>query len=71
MALSCRKKLSALFKVLSKHDEKLLCLNCFHSYSAENKLKEHKNVCDNHDCCYIEMPKKIIKYQNTTIEKNL
>ena len=26
-------------------------LNCFRSFSTENKLKEHKNVCKNHDYC--------------------
>ena len=31
----------------------------------ENKLKKHKNVCENHDYCYVEMPEeynKILKY---------
>ena len=31
---------------------------------TENKLKKHKNVCENHDYCYVEMPKednKILK----------
>ena len=34
------------------------CLNCFCSYSTENKPKKHKNVCKNHDYCYVEMPKE-------------
>ena len=29
-------------------------------YTTENKLKNHKKLCENHDCCYVEMP--IIKY---------
>ena len=29
---------------------------CFHSYTTENKLENHKNVCENHDYCYVEMP---------------
>ena len=50
------KKLPPLFcKISSKHDRGIFCLNCFHSFSAKNKLKEHEIVCKNHDYCYIEM----------------
>ena len=41
------------------------CLNCFQSYTTENKLKKHKKVYEDHDCCYVEMPEKdnkILKY---------
>ena len=41
------------------------CLNCFHSYRTENKLKKHEIVCNNQDYCYVEMPiedNKILKY---------
>ena len=24
----------------------------------KNKLKKHNNVCENHDYCYVEMPKE-------------
>ena len=44
--------------------ENFYCLNCFQSYTAENELKKHKKVCENHDYCYVEMPKednKILK----------
>ena len=59
MALSCSKKMSALFRgITSKHDGLFYCLNCFHSYSTKGKLKKHKNVCENHDYCYVEMPEK-------------
>ena len=47
--------------------ETFYCLNCFCSYSTGNKLKKHKNVCENHDYCYVEMPKennKILKYNH-------
>ena len=29
-------------------------------------LKKHKSICKNHDCCYIEMPKKesILEYNH-------
>ena len=34
------------------------CLNCFHSYSTKNKLKKRKGICEDHDYCYVEMPKE-------------
>ena len=46
------KKLSALLRgITSKHEGDFYCLNCFHSFRTENKLKKHKNVCENHDYC--------------------
>ena len=50
---------------LSNHHIDFYCLNCFNSYTTENKLKKHEEVCNNHDSCHIEMPKwveKILKY---------
>ena len=41
------------------------CLNCFNSYTSNNKLKEHEEICNNYDSFHIEMPKcfeKILKY---------
>ena len=38
--------------------EDFYCLNCFHSYSTENKLKKHKYVCENHDYYHQEIPEK-------------
>ena len=62
------KKLSTLFKgITSKHNGNFYCLNCFYSFRTENKLKKHKNVCEDHDYCYVEMPKKdnkILKYNH-------
>ena len=43
--------------ITSKHDGDFYCLNCFHSYRTEHKLKKH-NVCKNHDYCYVETPKE-------------
>ena len=43
------------------------CLNCFHSYSTEDKLKKYYKVCKNQDYCYVEIPKednKIWKYNH-------
>ena len=62
------KKLSPLFRGLtSKHDGDFYWLNCFHSIRKEKNLNKHKNVCKNHDYCYVEMPKKdnkILKYNH-------
>ena len=62
------KSLSALLRgITSKHKEEFYCLNCFHSYTTKNRLKEHKKVCENHDYCYVEMPEednKILKYNH-------
>ena len=58
------KKLSTLLKgITSKHTGAVYCLNCFQSYTSENKLKKHKNVCENY-YYYVEIPKednKILK----------
>ena len=59
-------EISAFFqKISSNHDGDFYCLNCFSSYTTKNKLKEHEEICNNHDSCRIEMPKqveKILKY---------
>ena len=58
--------LSALFRgVTGNNNGEFYCLNCFKSYTTENKLKKHKKVCKNHDYCYVEMSEKdnkILKY---------
>ena len=54
-----------LAKKSSNHDGYLHCLNCFNSYTTENNLKEHEEICNNHDNYHKEMPKqaeKILKY---------
>ena len=62
------KKLSVLLRgVTSNHNGDFYCLNCFHSYRTENKLKKHEKVCNDHDYCYVEMPdefNKILKYNH-------
>ena len=53
-------------KLLNYHGD-FYCLNCFNSYSAKNALKEHEEICNNHDSYRIEMPKwyeKILKYNS-------
>ena len=61
-------KLSALLRrITSNHNGDFYCINCLHSFRTKNKLKNHKNVCKNHDYCHIEMPKennKILKYKH-------
>ena len=58
--------LSALLRgKSSNHHKDFYCLNCFNSYTTKNKLKEHEEICNNHDSCHIEMPKwveTILKY---------
>ena len=55
--------LSALLRGNSpNHHEDFYCLNCFNSYTTKNKLKEHEEICNNHDNCHIEMPKWFEKY---------
>ena len=60
------KSLSALLRgITSKHDGDFYCLNCFQTFTSEDKLKKHKSVCENHDYCRAKMPKennKILKY---------
>ena len=62
------KGLSALLRrITSDHKEEFYCLNCFRSYTTKTKLKKHKNVCENHDYCYVEMPEednKILRYNH-------
>ena len=42
--------LSALLKGISlNHKEYFYCLNYFNSYTSKNKLKEHEEICNNHD----------------------
>ena len=63
------KGLSALFREIkcNNHGD-FYFLNCFQSYTTENKLKKHKKVRENHDYCYIliiaipEENNKISKY---------
>ena len=60
------KSLSALFTgITGNKNGDFYCLNCFQSYTTENKLKKHEKVCENHVYCYVEIPEKdnkILKY---------
>ena len=51
----------------SKNNGDFYWTNRFHWFRTENQLKKHKNVCKNHDSCYVETPKKdnkILKYNH-------
>ena len=58
--------MSALLRgITGNNNGNFYCLNCFRSHTTENKLKNHKNVCEDHDYCYVEMPEednKILKH---------
>ena len=63
MALPCSKKYIGLVRgITSNHDGDFYCLNCFHSYTTEKKLKKYQRICRNHDFCYVKMPDEIIKF---------
>ena len=59
-------RLSSLLKgITSKHNGDFYCLNCFRAYTTRIKLEKQKNVCENRDYCYVELPNednKILKY---------
>ena len=62
------KSISRLFRgVPSNNNGDLYCLNRLHSYRTENALKNHEQLCSNHDYCEIIMPtkgKNIVKYNS-------
>ena len=67
------KSLSALLRGrTSNHKGEFYCLNCFHSYSAKEKVKKYEKVCNDHDYRFVEIPNddnKILK--NNHREKSL
>ena len=60
--LAVRSVPALLREITSNHDGYFYCLNCFHSYSTNNKLKEHERVCNDHDYCYAEKPNEGTNY---------
>ena len=60
------KSLSSLLRVIkSNHNGDFYFLNCFnsfrtqnHSFRTQNKLKKDQNVSENHNYCYLEIPKE-------------
>ena len=60
------RSLPALLRgIPSSNNRDFYCLNCFHLYHTNNKLKNHKRVCNNHDYCHVDIPKEHekIKYR--------
>ena len=60
------KSISGLLRrITSNHNGDFYCLNCFHSYKTEKKLRKHERICSDHDFCHLKMPdenNKILKY---------
>ena len=53
------KSLSALHReVTAKNKGDSYYLNCFHSYSTQNKLEKHEKVCNDHDYYYVDLPEQ-------------
>ena len=51
------KRISVLLRgITSRHNGDFYCLNCFHSYTTENKLRKHEKICNDHDFCFLKMP---------------
>ena len=51
--------------IKSRHNGDFYCLNYFHSYTTENKIRKHEKICNDHDFCFLKMPdddNKILKY---------
>ena len=42
----------------------IVCLNCFHPYTTEQKLRKHERICENHDFWNLkpDQDNKILKY---------
>ena len=49
--LAVRNKSRLLRGITSNHNGNFSCLNCFHSFTTENKLRKHKIICENHGFC--------------------
>ena len=65
------KRISGLLRgITSGHNGDFYCLNYFHSYTTENKLKKHEEICINHDFCFLKMPNEDNKILATTPGKN-
>ena len=47
--LAVKKLSTSLTGITSKHNRDFYCLNCFNFYRTKEKLKKHRNVCENHD----------------------
>ena len=48
----------------SNHRGDCYCLNCFNSYTTENKHKEHEEICNKRDSCRMEIAEQVILKHN-------
>ena len=60
------KRISELLRgIKSSHNGDFYCLNFFHPYTTEKKLRKYKRICNHHEFCNLKMPvedNKILKY---------
>ena len=50
-------RISGLLRgIRSRHNGDFYCLNCFHSYSTENRLKKHEKICYDNKLWFLKMP---------------
>ena len=54
--LAVKKLFALLTGITSKHHGNFYCLNCFHSFTTENKLQSHKRACEKKDFSNVNMP---------------
>ena len=67
----CNCPVKSLSKLLrgksSNHHGHFYCLNCFNSYSTENRLKKHEEIRNKTNSCCIIIPRwyeKLLKYKH-------
>ena len=62
------KSLFSLIREIKGNDHgDFYCLNCFRAYTTKSRLERHKNVCENHDNCCVEMTNednKVLEYNH-------
>ena len=62
IALSCSKKLSALWReITSKNGGDFYCLICIYSFRTKSKIKSQKELCEKKCFCAAVMPSKNTK----------
>ena len=65
------KSISGLLRgITSNHNGGFYCLNWFHPYTTEKKLRKHERLCNDHDFCHYKGLMKIMKLQShKTLER--
>ena len=57
--------------ITSTHNGDFYCLNCFHSYRTQKKLKEHEQLCGKHSFFNLKLPDEEHKYISSTSGQNI